>query len=388
MTAESFSLQPLQLAERIIQLLEQGRFSATYKFALLIALMDLCLEKTGEQGVPPSLLTTRELADKVIALYWPQCQPYAPSSTDEARLLSQGGSQKTQAEILRLMVDFKNEAQLNPAASLPLHRARMHAPDAWTRLLDEVEWKLIEMPLPRLQFVGKQEDRFLYDIGWHLESREGGERISIRRREVRAYQQGKSSSFDNRILFKPGVSQQLVQLSGVLRPLIHRQWAMMVAQVNEMEESRLERFLFGMDRIPLQPVQNGLVQLQQKRCFYCQETLRNDVQIDHFIPWARHPDNAIENLVATHAACNHNKRDFLASVEHVAHWRRRLEQEQDALTNLAQKTSWESQQGRVLSVARALYFPLPPQTRLWHARELFVPFERERVQHVLGKEHA
>lgn len=44
MAADSYSLQPLQLAERIIQLLEQGRFSATYKYAVLIALMDLCLE--------------------------------------------------------------------------------------------------------------------------------------------------------------------------------------------------------------------------------------------------------------------------------------------------------------------------------------------------------
>lgn len=385
MAADSNSLQPLQLAERIIQLLEQGRFSATYKYAVLVALMDLCLEKTGEQGSPPTVLTTHELAEKVISLYWPQCMPYSPGHRDEGRLLSQGGSQKVQAEILRLIMDFKGIAQLNPAASLSLHRARAHAPDAWRTLLHEVEWKLIEMPLPRLQFVGQDEDRFLYQIGWQLEERSGGERVSVRRREVRAYQLGKSSPFDNRIHLKPGVAEQLVQLSGVLRPLIHRQWAMMVAQVNDMEESRLEQFLFGMDRIPLQPVQQGLIQLQQRRCFYCREPLRSEVQIDHFIPWARHPDNAIENLVATHAACNQNKRDFLASVEHVSHWHARLEQEQDALQALAQKASWESQQNRVLSVARAIYYPLPPQTRLWHARELFVPFEKERVQHILRK---
>jgi hypothetical protein len=40
------------------------------------------------------------------------------------------------------------------------HRAALES------LLRTVEWKLIEMPLPRAQIVGDREDRFIYEIGW------------------------------------------------------------------------------------------------------------------------------------------------------------------------------------------------------------------------------
>lgn len=78
-----------------------------------------------------------------------------------------------------------------------------------------MEWKLIEMPLPRLRIIGGQEDPFLYTIGWAP---------SIQRSEVRGYEKGEAS-FDNRILLRPNVGEYLVQLNGLLRPLIHRQWA-------------------------------------------------------------------------------------------------------------------------------------------------------------------
>src|SRR6201999_3726307 len=66
----------LRLAERLIQLLDRGGFNATYKYAVLIALTDLCMELTGATGLPPEMITTWQLAEKVIELYWPQCAPY------------------------------------------------------------------------------------------------------------------------------------------------------------------------------------------------------------------------------------------------------------------------------------------------------------------------
>src|SRR5271154_4571161 len=66
----------LRLAERLIQLLDEGSFTATYKYAVLIGIMDLCLELTSATGSPPEVLTTRQLAEKVIELYWPHCLPY------------------------------------------------------------------------------------------------------------------------------------------------------------------------------------------------------------------------------------------------------------------------------------------------------------------------
>ena len=36
--------QPIEVAERVIRLLQEGRYTATYKQAVLLALIDLCVE--------------------------------------------------------------------------------------------------------------------------------------------------------------------------------------------------------------------------------------------------------------------------------------------------------------------------------------------------------
>ena len=62
---------PLALAERILELLDHGRSTATYKYAVLLALLDLCLENAARDGAAPDVLTTRQLADKIVDLCWP-----------------------------------------------------------------------------------------------------------------------------------------------------------------------------------------------------------------------------------------------------------------------------------------------------------------------------
>ena len=58
----------IAFAERLMSLLDQGQFVATYKYAVLLGLMDLCLEATDRHGQAPQSVTTRELARKVIEL--------------------------------------------------------------------------------------------------------------------------------------------------------------------------------------------------------------------------------------------------------------------------------------------------------------------------------
>jgi hypothetical protein len=218
---------PIALAERVLAILELGSFSATYKYALFTAILDLCLERTSASGVPPTVLTTRQLAEKVTELYWDHAMPYEGGS-----ILRQGGVRTgNQAEILSAIAAFRSRQAGAPGDLF--HRARLASPDAFERLLRTVEWKLVEMPIPRLQVIGRgdDEDRFLYDYGWTR---------SIARSTVAAYQRGDASAFDNRILLQPQVAEHLIELSGVLRPVVRREWALMVAGMNALPESKLE----------------------------------------------------------------------------------------------------------------------------------------------------
>ena len=63
-------------AERLLELIDSGRRTATYKLALLMALLDLCARRCDAAGRPPSVLYTREIAERVAAIYWPQVMAY------------------------------------------------------------------------------------------------------------------------------------------------------------------------------------------------------------------------------------------------------------------------------------------------------------------------
>ncbi len=353
----------IAFAEKVLALLDQGAFTATYKYAVLLGLIDLCLEGFTAAGAPPESVTTAQLAEVVARLYWPQVVPFEEASNVVLRQNTTG-----QAEIVALVAKARTE--LAGGGGAPLERVRRQAPDDYRRLVRAIEWKLVEMPLPRLQTFGRQEDRFIYEIGWDTR---------IKRSDF-----NDPNRFANLIRFRPGVASNLVRLDGLLRPLLYRGWAAQVAGINQLAESKLERHLFGADRAALRPVMKGLAELQDGRCFYCHGTLRSP-QVDHFLPWARVPLDAIENLVVADDSCNSQKRDLLAATDHVERWRGRLDVSTQALAGIADRTRWETSPGRALGVARALYLPLPAGARLWSSGTALVLADPRNLRAVLAR---
>ncbi len=380
MTAPHDPNATIRFAESVLQLLDQGGFVATYKYAVLLGLIDLCLEGTTRTGAPPDVLTTRQLAEKVIDLYWPQTADY--QLPDGLAPLKQNTS--GQAKIVSDILSFRASSG---EAARTLHRARLASPTRWLSLVDKVEWTLILMPLPRLQVVGRLHRELVYRIAWDLS-------IERNKASVTAYQRALrhgpvppgSTDFDNRIHLLPGVAEHLVLLNGLLRPLIHREWARLVAHINKLHESRLEAFLFGTDRRSTAVLQPGLRDLQDNRCFYCDKRLPDSAEVDHFIPWARYPDDAIENLVLADRRCNAHKRDFLAAPEHVTRWSARFGPSSTLapeLQALAASTNWETAPTRTLGVARGLYLRLRDDAFLWHHGPDLIPADPDAIRRVL-----
>lgn len=344
-------------------MLAEGRFTATYKYSVLLALMDLCLEYSSRAGEAPASVTTRQLAEKVLELYWPHTVPY-PTQGGAPTILWQNAGRR-QAGIVSAIRSFREHHAPDPSATLS--RARSRAQRAFARLIDSVEWKLIEMPLPRLQRIGSDQRDFLYQIRWNE---------SITRASVR------SNDFDNLIRFTGAAGDHLVRLSGLLRPLVEREWTRLVAQFNRdsVPELGLQEFLFGVDRIDLSPVRGPLVDLAGARCFYCDGGLRTRIEIDHFIPWSRYPDNGIENLVVSDARCNGAKRDHLAAEGHVKRWIERASVQARELATIASALHWDRHPERSHGVARSVYLRLPDDAQLWSAPGAFNTLDRERLR--------
>ena len=348
-------------AEKMLELLDEGRYTATYKYAVLLALLDLCLECTRASGAPPEVLTTQQIAEKIVEIYWPHTVPFASRAEPGILRQNSGG----QAEIVSVILRFR--ARHAPDASVPCWQSRLASPSVYERLVGMVEWKLIEMPLPRLQMMGQALDPFIYDIYWDTR---------VRRRDVKHEATG-HAGFDNRVLLKPHVGEYLLQLNGLLRPLIQRRWASMVAQFNRLEDSRLEAFLFGVDRVLTAKVRAGLWDMQRGRCFYCDARVTDPStgQVDHFVPWSRYPDDSLDNLVVADTACNSFKSNSLAAAPHVVRWARRFlpdGEECARLDDLAGHTGWQREPHRSVSVARGIYLRLPGAARLWLRRKEFV----------------
>ncbi|MCB9765254.1 MAG: HNH endonuclease [Alphaproteobacteria bacterium] len=330
------------VVERMLQLLQHGSFQSTYKYAVLIGIMDLCVEMTSARGWPPQVLTTRQLAEKVVALYWPQVRAW-----DGGRLAQ---TRNRDAAIPKAVAALRDAATAEVSAGAGVGRVAAAMPKRYAATVDAVELRLVTQPLPRLQRINGEDTGWLYDIAWDLDHLPTAGQI--RRRD-----------FDNRLHLRPDVATTFARLHGLLRPFVEEAWARHVARVNALEQDRLRQFLFGASRADLEPVRAPLLDLQAGRCFFCEDRLTAKAAVvDHFIPWSRHPDNGLENLVVAHADCNNHKRDHLAAAPHVARWRAR---DPDALAQLAAAHRWEAPHDRTLGAARGLYLGLPEGSRLW-----------------------
>jgi hypothetical protein len=154
-------------AERLLEVIDSGRRTATYKLALLMALLDLCARRGGLDGRAPRVLYTREIAERVAAIYWPQMMPYRRGPVAiELRQISLQRSAITGA-----VGELRRAAEAAGVTSLSL--ARQQLADEYAQMLDRVEVAVAEQPLPRLQTVGTSEQAlpFLYDIDWGHGSR-------------------------------------------------------------------------------------------------------------------------------------------------------------------------------------------------------------------------
>jgi hypothetical protein len=342
-------------AERLLEVIDSGRRTATYKLALLLALLDLCARHSDARGRAPRVLYSRDIAEQVAGLYWPQVVPYLVPGAAEATVLRQ--ITLPRAAIVAAVSSFRSAAQAAGATSW--HLARLRLPGGYEAMLDQVEVTVAQQPLPRLQAVGSADAvfPFLYELSWG--PRESFSPARLRRDGPRG----------PAIELLPGAGDELLRLGPLIRPLVELHWTRMVAEINGVAsaELNLHRHLFGSDRIvPPRPLRDGIAALQDGRCFYCQQPLGPAPQADHFIPRIRCGIDAVENLVLADRRCNNDKRDLLPGPGHVTAWARRNRRQATALAGLATAARWDTDPAATVAVARSIYSHLPPGgTPLW-----------------------
>lgn len=343
----------IAFATRLLELVHRGGTTSSYKYALLVALLELASEARGAGVSGSAVLTTRELAERILALYWQHALAW-----DERGPLDQiGGGRRSLVDgIVALRA-------LDPRRTTTPTRAKSWFASEYRQLLDDVESVMIRYPLRLLQQLDGERVELLYG-GW---TREWSE--SVIRRYQRQFADGPiTREFDNRVTLLPDVHVWLAELAPLFLPLIRHEWTALVARRNRLPDARLHAFLFEPSREQLTELQPELAATQNERCFYCREPLRSPV-VDHFLPWARCSASSIENLVVAHAACNGDKSDALVVAQHLERWFERLDDHADVLRELAVAKRWPSEPARVRALVRGSYADLPGDLRLWAGRK-------------------
>ena len=339
------TLDPILLGEKLAGLLNEAALTSTYKPALLLALIDRCQERSGDTEDSSSSIPVRELALRVIELYWPQTLTYP--ATGSVLWQNQGGRQ---ARIVQRLVAFRAISGATTRATL----AGLQQGRDWDRLVKDVEWSLAEMPVPRLQ---EPYGRFLYDFDWPSD------------RDDR-WSAGAYAASSRNVTLREGVAGALVSLGPLLRPFLTRWWADKAAALNRnaLPDAQamvdFEQFLFGPERVALRRLTNPLMDLQLGDCFYCRKQLTS-VEVDHFMPWSHSADNGLDNLVAACRSCNNAKRAMLPAARHLRDLLERNERYTADLAGIASERLWPRDSSRTGGIVRSLYLASASERPTW-----------------------
>lgn len=342
---EPSAADQLLFLSRVQRLLDSGRFSATYKFALFLSLAELAVEQ-GDDTDARMVLSLEAIAERFLTLYWRQAAPYPAISTNA--VLRQNSGQN--AEIIRKIT------QAQQSLGLSLNQAKSRP--EWLNLLRDAKRIVVKMPLLKLQTIGNhgnatQAECFLY----------------------------RNAIINDQIELLPGVAFCLRRFFPLLQGMVRAKWLSWVQTQNKQvlgSVQDLESFMFGANRTDMQAVRRALFEIQDGRCFY-QSRVRLEVKtahVDHFIPWAKYPCDAVANLVLASPRANAGKRDHLAAAEYLGIWRDRNEVHAEHLAAAASTASLEAGATAVSRVAAWAYGIHEGIGGLvWHASDGLVPLD-------------
>lgn len=333
--------EQLKFLSNIQRILEEGSFVATYKFALVLSLADYAVKNGNDDGTALHL-TSHDIAESFIEYYWRQAVPFAHSDANSDLHLLKHSTGKQPVVFTRIV-------ELHAAFNGSLSTAKRDTL-LWDALVRSVAITIANMPLWKLQVVGRSPLAFIYT----------------------------HHGTGNNIDLLPGVVFNFRRFYDLIRNLVQGAWTSHVRRINRdtLGVADLGEFLFGAERSVQPGLRTLLRDIQSDNCFYCNGRLREAGEIDHFVPWARYPIDLGHNFVLAHACCNRSKRDFLAAQHHLEHWQKR---NQNLGASLGQEFDTRGIPHNITATERIAFWAYNQaegsQSNLWHLKNIVQPIE-------------
>lgn len=300
----------LEFLSKLQRLFQEGEFTATYKFALLIALADLSVE-LGRDDDSPLELPYSKIGLKFVQLYWQQSAPYAGAEV----LVQNLGAQ---AAVVQAIADFRRQHKTQSIL-------KAQTAEKFKDLVQAVTTTVRAQPIQYLQNLGGGKDVFLFETG-----RRG-------------------------LTLLPGVTYCFRRFQPLVQQLARGHWIDHIKGNKRNlpilgKDDDLSSFLFETPRQALSIVATGLRKLTN-RCLYCGQPVR-EADVDHFIPHAVYPRDLAHNFVLAHPTCNRSKSDTLAAKIHLMKWLEFTEKFSDQIQEIGSDAGINADQATTMAVGR------------------------------------
>ena len=314
----------LNFLRRIQCLLESSSYTSTYKFALLMATANLAIE-SGVNDDRECSISYQQLAEQFIELYWTQVLPFSDQSSDSVLRQS---STTGQASVINSILSLQNNTK-----TTSLNIARTQNIKLWQSTIKDIASTIKKYPAKYLQSAEDKVSReFLY-------------------------------SYDSKpkvITLKPGIAYCFSRFSKIINKLCQQYWTEFVRknrhnQIYFSDDVDLQDFLFNKSRQSLKLLIPILIDTQQRQCFYCNKPLKNNIEVDHFIPWSKYPIDTTHNFVLTDHKCNNSKRDYLAEELFYEKWLERNQQHGNTIEQEAKTIGFITNQQRSETISQWAY---------------------------------
>lgn len=329
--------EQLKFLNQVQYLLQNGRSTTTYKYALLMSLVRLAIEK-GDNSGKALFLSSDDIAEKFIEIYWQQSRPFQ-FEAEQPFILNQHSNSNQQAKIINLI----NEISPKPTTLVNLQRNSKQ----WQAIKNAVIGTVLSNPIERLQEIGGKTVPFLYHPNHY--NKKG-------------------------LLLLPKVMYSLRQFSSLIEELCQKKWMDSISLYKKNAHllngiQNLQQFLFEYDRNQLTKIVPILKDIQDNHCFYCQKPITGKQAVDHFIPWSMYPSDTGHNFVLADHSCNSDKSNLLADIPFYERWQKRNDIYNDVIKSEVEPLGFLTNLDDSNSIAKWAYdHAKESQYSLWKGR--------------------
>ena len=325
----------LTALEGIQCIVNEGNWTGTNKFGLLLALLDLAPLVDPEVRT----ITAREVAEKVLEVHWDQAKQF------NGEVLRQVASpNRDNTTVVKSILELQSYAT---GAWLSFGQAKVLLPGStWDEAVTRVQKDTWKNPVANLQNLPQISNcQFLY-------------------------------SYDKQsITLTTGGLHALISYGPALRVLIEARFVDVVQRMNKSVFGPgldLAAHLFGAERdMPGSTTRRRLIALQSGQCLYTGARISTKSHsLDHVVPWSRMRISTMENFVVTTKQVNTAKRDALLGPRPLAKWIGHLESNQEQISSLAKESNWPSDPQHVISAMLSLVRSAHPGTSVWDGETL------------------